>query len=400
MKEKAGALIGRFEVDIDLERPVGELRVSEQGIVAICKAIASEGRVLLIDEASAPLDNTERQTLYRILEQLRDEGKGIMYISHHLEEIFRIGQRVTVLRNGQNVCTVPVGSIDYEGLIAAMTGREEALPAPPRRPEAGAPVRGVARCWSFRRGESPAPAARRSASSLRRGEILGIAGLEGSSKDEIARIIYGLSGLRRGRDAAAGNRFRPSDPLDAVRGGVGLVPTDRKNAGLVTCRSVAENIILRGHEQGRPVPGEPALGPPGGAGGHPAPGHQDLGARAAGGVPERRQPAEGAPLQVARSRGGPASPCRAHRGHRRGHPGRAVRDVQVTRAGGQGLLVFTNDIDELMVLCDRILAMVDGAVVGEYRAGGAEKNRILADILGTRERAATHGRAAPLSWVS
>jgi ribose transport system ATP-binding protein len=395
MKEKAGALIGRFDVDIDLERPVGELRVSEQGIVAICKAIAAEGRVLLIDEASAPLDNTERQTLYRILEQLRDEGRGIMYISHHLEEIFRIGQRVTVLRNGQKVCTVPVGSIDAGGLIEAMTGQRkmyERAEGSSAAPDSEGPVlefRGVSSAGLSDAGASSA-GLQDVSFQLRRGEILGIAGLEGSSKDEIARIAFGLSPQGEGEVLLRGKLFRPSNPLDAVKQGIGLVPTDRKNAGLVLCRSVGENVILAAVNRAARF-----LVSPRWVRRTAQEGIRRLDIRTSGPAQLVEYLSGGNQQKVLLSKWLEAEAdvlllVEPTEGIDVGTRAELYAMFKSLAREGKALLVFTNDIDELMVLCDRILAMVDGAVVGEYRAGGAEKNRILADILSTRERAATH----------
>jgi ribose transport system ATP-binding protein len=304
----------RFEVDLDLDCPVSQLRVSEQGIVAICKALAAQSKVLLIDEASAPLDNTERQTLYRILQQLRDDGKAILYISHHLDEVFHIGQRVTVLRNGRVVCTVAVKDIDYDGLIGAMTGSKRLYQR-------------AAKAVGFDAGQRPllefrgvgSPHLHGVSFSLNRGEILGFAGLEGSHKDEIARVIYGLSDYTQGQVLFDGQPFRPADPLRAIRGGVGLVPTDRKNAGLVTCRSVAENVILAAiNKAGRarwPFLIRRV------AQANAAAGDQDLRRKAAGRIPERRQPAEGAPVQVAGGRRRPAPAAGTHGGDRRWHPG-------------------------------------------------------------------------------
>jgi ribose transport system ATP-binding protein len=381
MREEAARLVSRFDVRLDLEAPVSTLRLSEQGIIAICKALANEGAVLLVDEASAPLDNTERQTLYRILEQLRSEGKAILYISHHLEEIFRIGQRVTVLRNGEKVCTVPVPSIDRAGLIDAMTGRRrmyERTASSAARRDAEAPVlefRGVSNAQLS--GVSFA---------VRRGEILGFAGLEGSAKDEIARIAFGLSRPSSGEVLMRGRPFQPGGPLAAVRRGVGLVPTDRKNTGLVLCRSVAENIILASINK-RTIP----FVSPAWARRAAAAGVRRLAVKSSGlgQIVEYLSGGNQQKVLISKWLDADADVLLLVEPTEGIDVGTRAELYEIFRAlarEGRSLLVFTSDIDELMVLCDRILAMVRGRVVREHDAETAAKAEILSDILG-----AAHG---------
>ena len=124
MKAEAKEYIGKFGVEINLDVPVRDLKVSEQGIIAICKALARKSRILLIDEASAPLDDKERVALYEALQRLAAEGCGIVYITHHLDEVFRIGTSITVLRDGYNADWFRVEDATQKQLIASMTGNE------------------------------------------------------------------------------------------------------------------------------------------------------------------------------------------------------------------------------------------------------------------------------------
>ena len=344
--------------------------------MAICKALAADSRILLIDEASAPLDNTERQTLYRVLEQLREDGKGIVYISHHLDEIFRIGGRVTVLRNGQIVSTTRVQDIDYDGLIAAMTGQKKLY----QRAE---------RPLASRSGEVPLLELRRVGNerlkqvslSLGRGEILGVAGLEGSAKDEIARVIYGLSPIQEGRMLRLGRPFAPADPLQAIRGGVGMVPTDRKNAGLVTCRSVAENIILSAiNKAGR------FLVAPAWVRRVAQANIRRLGIRTSGAGQLVEYLSGGNQQKVLLSKWLEADVdllllVEPTEGIDVGTRAELYAIFRQLAAQGKSLLVFTSDIDELLALSDRILTMFEGRMVGEYDAARADKTLILNDIL-------------------
>ncbi len=380
MREAARKLAGRFEVDLDLECPVSKLRVSEQGIVAICKALASQSKVLLIDEASAPLDNTERQTLYRILQQLRDDGKAILYISHHLDEVFHIGQRVTVLRNGRVVCTVAVKDIDYDGLIGAMTGSKRLYQ---RAAKAAAFDAGQRPLLEFRGVGSPH--LQGVSFSLNRGEILGFAGLEGSHKDEIARVIYGLSDYTRGEVLFDGQPFRPAEPLRAIRSGVGLVPTDRKNAGLVTCRSVAENVILAAiNKAGR------ALVAPSWIRRVAQANVRRLGIKTSGVAQLAEYLSGGNQQKVLLSKWLEADAdllllLEPTEGIDVGTRAELYEIFRGLAGQGKSLLLFTSDIDELLVLCDRILTLSEGRVVREYSAEAAGKNEILSDILKKQE---------------
>ena len=125
MRELAKEYIARFGVDINLEVPVRTLKLSEQGVIAICKALVAESRILIIDEASAPLDDSERIVLYDSLQRLAKEGKGIVYITHHLDEVFRIGDTITVLRDGKNAAKFKTSEVDKMKLVESMTGNVE-----------------------------------------------------------------------------------------------------------------------------------------------------------------------------------------------------------------------------------------------------------------------------------
>jgi ABC-type sugar transport system ATPase subunit len=122
MREIAKEYISRFGIEVNLDVPVRNLKLSEQGVIAICKAMVAKSKILIIDEASAPLDDSERVALYDSLQQMAKEGKGIVYITHHLDEVFRIGDTITVLRDGRNVAKFDTGEIDKIQLVESMTG--------------------------------------------------------------------------------------------------------------------------------------------------------------------------------------------------------------------------------------------------------------------------------------
>lgn len=238
MEAKAREYVSKFGVDIDLSVPVNQLKVSEQGIIAICKALVANSKILLIDEASAPLDDAERVALYNSLQRLAKEGKGIVYITHHLDEVFRIGHTVTVLRDGRNVSKHPIDELDKKKLIALMTGNAKLYARDFDNIE-------------HDYGEKALEIENLNGSGLknvslevREGEILGIAGLEASGKKTIAEICFGMRKYESGTIRVKGKKLVPKYPIDAIKNDLGLVPDDRKEAGLVLCRDIADNIAI------------------------------------------------------------------------------------------------------------------------------------------------------------
>lgn len=376
MKKRTEALISSFEMDIDLEVPVSTLRLSEQGIIAICKALASDSQVLLIDEASAPLDNTEREVLYEILRKLKNEGRGIVYISHHLDEIFNIGERVTVLRNGRRVSTVPVSEIDQNKLINAMTGDIKVYER-------------TALDHVFSVQEVPLLEFRKISSEnlreisfdVQKGEIIGFAGLEGSYKDEIAKIVFGLTPTTDGEILYKGQTFKSDYPIQSIKKGIGLVPNDRKNQGLITCRSVSENIILSAiNKFSRFIVN--ALWQ----------------RRAAMRNIKKLMIRTSGPTQIIEYLSGGNQQkvliskwletgleilflIEPTEGIDVGARADLYKIFRELSSQGTALVFFTSDIDELLVLSDRIFTLVEGRIVQEYEAVQAEKKQILADIL-------------------
>lgn len=216
---------------------VSDLGVAQQQLVEIAKALAMEARVIAMDEPTATLSMKETERLFSIIRLLKSQGKGIIYISHRLEEIFEIADRVTVLRDGRLVETCRLQEVSKERLIEMMLGKglERAVPKRevPRRHEVlrieGLTRRGVLEDINL---------------TVREGEILGIAGLVGAGKTELARALYGLDPIDKGKMFMMGRPVRFQSPAEAVRAGMVLVPEDRKRLGLVLGMSVRENISL------------------------------------------------------------------------------------------------------------------------------------------------------------
>ncbi|MFF7177833.1 ATP-binding cassette domain-containing protein [Streptomyces sp. NPDC008121] len=236
----AGLLRRLGHPEIDPARLVGELSAAQRQIVSMARALSHDVRLIVMDEPSAALDPDEVENLFRIVADLTTEGVAVVYISHRLEEIRRIGDRVTVLKDGRAVAGgLPAGSTPTREVVALMTGRnvEYVFPARPAGPPAGAPVlqvRGLARAGEF----APLDL------DLRPGEIVGLAGLVGSGRSEILETIYGARRPTAGRVLVDGRPLRPGSVRAAVRAGLGLAPEERKAQGLLLLESVTRNVSV------------------------------------------------------------------------------------------------------------------------------------------------------------
>ncbi len=215
---------------------VGELSIARRQLVEIARALAVRARILVLDEPTASLSQHEAETLMARLRHLREQGVGIIYISHRLEEIQRLADRITVLRDGRNVGTRDAGSVDRDELVRLMVGRDVSA-TPPRPPWNPGPV-------VLSVEDLHAVGVNGVRFELRAGEVLGLAGLVGSGRTELARALCGLAPIRSGRIAVDGRTIVPRSPLEARAAGLVLVPEDRKGEGLVMTGSVAYNLAL------------------------------------------------------------------------------------------------------------------------------------------------------------
>jgi ribose transport system ATP-binding protein len=237
LNRNAQALFSRMNLDLAPTAMIGDLTVAKQQMVEIAKALSHKSRVLIMDEPTAALNNAEIEELFTIIRQLKSEGVGIVYISHKMDEIQRIADRVTVLRDGSYVDTVPA-STPMPEVIAMMVGRrlETSVKTVPSTMgnDVMLDVRGL------RRGR----AIRDVSFSVRRGEILGFAGLMGAGRTEVARAIFGADPLEAGEVRVRGNLIPLRSPEDAVQAGIGYLSEDRKHFGLATGMDVESNITL------------------------------------------------------------------------------------------------------------------------------------------------------------
>ncbi|QLE74855.1 sugar ABC transporter ATP-binding protein [Streptomyces rectiverticillatus] len=242
MRARAAGLLRRVRLDVSPAEPVAGLGIARLQMVEIAKALSLDARVLIMDEPTAVLTSEEVGTLFAIVRELRDSGVGVVFITHHLDEIAALGDRVTVLRDGRSVAEVPA-TTDENELIRLMVGRDIAEQYPRERPaEPGAPLLRV-------RGLTRAPAFRDVGFDVRAGEVVGLAGLVGAGRTEVARALFGVDRYDAGTVEVGGRALARGDVRAAMRAGVGLVPEDRKGQGLLLDASLGDNLTLARLEQ-------------------------------------------------------------------------------------------------------------------------------------------------------
>jgi ribose transport system ATP-binding protein len=239
--ENARGIFREMEVDVNPNAEVGSLSTAYWQLTEIAKALAQDARVLIMDEPTASLAKSETEALFELVERLKARGISIIYISHRMDEVYRIADRITILRDGTRLFTESLANVTPEQIIEgivgrqieseAMTWRERQLPAESvplleaRNLSAGRRVRDV----SFQ---------------LQAGEIVGLAGLMGSGRTELARVLFGVDPLDRGEIRVHGQPVDVSNPRDATAAGIALIPEDRREQGLVLDHSVRDNLLL------------------------------------------------------------------------------------------------------------------------------------------------------------
>lgn len=244
MYELANHYLDALELQINPKQPVKTLRVGEQQLVEIAKAISMEAKILIMDEPTSALSNTEAQKLFKVMKKLTDSGVAIIYISHRMDEIFALSDRITILRDGQYIGTVNNEETNMDQLITMMVGRTLTELYPARESTIGEEILRVQHL-SF----SPATRNKKGLTdismSLKKGEVLGIAGLMGSGRSEFFECLFGIHPkCTKGEIFLKGKVVNIKNPIDAIRHGLAFVTEDRKGQGIVPSRSIGENMSL------------------------------------------------------------------------------------------------------------------------------------------------------------
>jgi len=235
--EKARAALQRLNSDLAPSRSVGTLSVAQQQVVEIAKALSTNARILIMDEPSAALTDHELATLFALVKSMSQQGVSIVYISHRLEEIFSLGHHVTVMRDGKWIATHQVSEVDREDLIRMMVGRELQDEFPERH---GTPGKTRLRVENLERKGVFSDIS----FTIAAGEVVGLTGLVGSGRTEVARALFGADPLTSGTVFLDDEAIRIHSPREAIAKGIGFLTEDRKNQGLVLPMSVRANITM------------------------------------------------------------------------------------------------------------------------------------------------------------
>ncbi|TCL68379.1 sugar ABC transporter ATP-binding protein [Rhizobium sp. BK251] len=235
-RQKAHAALALVAPHLNLSTPAGRLSPADQQLIEIARAISEDSKILVMDEPTTSLSPPEIDRLFNVVNDLKGKGLGIVFVSHWLEEVFRIADRVTVLRDGRLVGTKPIGELDQDKVIRMMVGREVRETVLTERPIGDVVMRvsnlsreNVLNDISF---------------EVRAGEIVGMAGLVGAGRSELAACIFGIDPYDSGSVEIGGTSVPPSDPRSAIEAGIGLVPEDRRRQALVGLMSVKSNVTL------------------------------------------------------------------------------------------------------------------------------------------------------------
>ncbi len=348
-----------------VDAPVGRLGIAQRQVVEIAKALALDARLLIMDEPTAALADHEVELLYALVRRLRDQGIGLLYVSHRLAEVFDLSERITVLKDGRRVTTVRTAQTTTDELVRHMVGRDLSGYYPGRAAPADVgPVLLTVRGGGNRKLHDVDL-------RLRAGEVVGVGGLQGSGRSALARALFGVAPFTTGQVDLDGKPVRVVSPRAAMRAGIAYVSEDRKGEGIVARQSVLDNALLAGRAIGGSWSGRSA---------RTARMRDLLGAvdvRSAGVDQEIRFLSGGNQQKVVLARWLALGP----RVMLFDEPTRGI-DVGATSAihdvvrrlarDGAAVLMISSDLPELLGMSDRIVVMREGRIAGELPAGASE----------------------------
>ena len=374
-REQAREVLRDLGLAMDPNRPVRDLSVAEQQMVEVAKALSLDSRILIMDEPSSALSRKETDQLFETILRLKRNGVGIIYISHRLEEIFEIGDRVTVLRDGRYIATRPLAEITTPELIHLMANRELKEHFPKEVIPAGKELLRVERLCNRQ--------LRDLSFVLRAGEVLGVSGLMGSGRSELAHALFGVAPIETGRVLVRGKPVGPLSPAKAISQGMGLLTEDRKNKGLILDLSVSENIVLPStdrlsHHGWLDVKSEESLAR-----------HfiRELRIKTPGSDQTVRFLSGGNQQKVVLSKW---LACETDilifdeptRGIDVAAKVEIYQVINRLAANGKGVIMISSELPEILGMSDRILVMHEGAITAHFTRAEATQERVLSAALG------------------
>jgi rhamnose transport system ATP-binding protein len=379
---RADGLLRRIGAQIDPQAETGTLSMPEQQLVEIACALGSGARIVIMDEPTASLTQKEQHLLFAVVRELRAAGVGVIYISHRLEEIFALADRVTVLRDGESVSTNRVDDMNEAALIKLMVGREVTQLYPPSESQPGEPVlalRGVGCAASGVHGITL---------DVRAGEIVGLSGLVGAGRTELARILFGITPADAGEIELRGRRVAIDSPRSAVEQGIAYVPEDRRRHGVILDLPISANATMAVH---------PTLFP----GAWLRLGAErrltldyirDLAIKAAGPDAPGGSLSGGNQQKVALARWLATKPRllildEPTQGVDVGAKSEIHKIIRRLAADGLAVLMISSDLPEILGMSDRIAVMRGGTITATFPAA-ADAHAVMAAALGQRQEAA------------
>jgi len=391
MRVESGALLERAGISIDPSRKLRSLRVGEQQLVEIAKALALDARILVMDEPTSALAEAEVEQLFTVVRELRAQGVGVVYVSHRLDELPEVADRATVVRDGEVVGTVTVSDASQGDLIAMMVGQPLGDLFPKGEIELGEEVLRVDRLTVVPRRPKPGRAEPRDVSfGVRAGEIVGLAGLMGAGRTELLETLFGdaSSGERSGSVMLGGEPLEPRSPRAAIDAGVGFVPEDRKALGLVLSQSVTSNVTIAALEQfaraglmssGRERSAVRRL-------------IRELGIKTSTGAAAVRTLSGGNQQKVVFAKQLLVKPRlllldEPTRGVDVGAKAEIYRLLSRLAGEGMAIMLASSELPELLGVCDRILVLRGGAITTGLSAATATQEDILTAATATRKEA-------------
>lgn len=381
---KASKLLQELNLPIDPRESVGSLGIGQQQLVEIAKALSQDAKILVLDEPTAALTESEVETLFSILRDLLAKGVGMIYISHKLDEVFKMSDRITVLRDGRTVSTHAAGEITKNGVIAEMVGREVGDIFPDATHERGDIAFSVKGLTAYSPDDPHKKIVDNVSFDVRKGEVLGIAGLMGAGRSELLMSVFGAWQGKCSREITVdGRAVRIDSPSDAIRSGVGFVTEDRKRFGLILDQTILDNMTLAGLRDlsGRIIT------------------NRTRESIAASGPMKSLRIKAGSPLTVANTLSGGNQQKvvlgkwlltdpkvlfldEPTRGIDVGAKQEIYAEINKLAKDGLAIVLVSSELPEVLGLSDRVIVLHDGKLTGEFTRAEATPEKVMAAATG------------------